>query len=319
MRQGPCRLKNKTLRCRGLPFRCSAADIAHFFSQYEITEDDVTLGMRPTGKLAGKNTGEALVQFRNECQARKACQEKNMKAYLKLHLVSKFELENFNNMQTGTSWLNTCGLPFATTAAEVAQLFEGYGIAIRDIIISQAPDGRPRSDAFIRFKKFKMAQAAKRLLDFQFLGKRYIKLFHCSRREVAQLLQDAPYRGPSTDSFAVCAILIGVPYLPATRALPVGDGGNHPRTALTAANPTWAGAQMPTTMPSPSLGHPCLAAHRCVEEPSCGMGGVLEKGKITEASTQTSQSLCACSHGSTTETCGKLDTDLGWLTDNEWD
>ncbi|XP_041056245.1 G-rich sequence factor 1 [Carcharodon carcharias] len=56
------------VRLRGLPFSCTAEDVAHFFAGLEIVEDGVTI----TRDYRGRNTGDAFVQFASQEVAEQA-------------------------------------------------------------------------------------------------------------------------------------------------------------------------------------------------------------------------------------------------------
>ncbi|CAK9080798.1 unnamed protein product [Durusdinium trenchii] len=51
------------LRLRGLPFSASTSDVATFFAEYGVSEDQVILGSEGA---TGRPSGEAWVQFPSE-------------------------------------------------------------------------------------------------------------------------------------------------------------------------------------------------------------------------------------------------------------
>jgi len=355
-RQGVRDFSDGVLRCRGLPFHCSAAEIVDFFAQHGVTEDDVTFGVHVAGRFVGNPNGEAWVRFGDEAKARQALQEKHLKTmgsrYIELYLSSKSEHQSAQSMpgygengdysgrdyqnfgygqrkqhnngymvENGASWLKARGLPYATSAAEVAHFFSGFDVEVHDVVIAQGPDARPIGEAFIRFNSHKQARAAQQSLHLHSIGNRYIELFHCNAMDVGQMLQDRPpfrynefddgtyrafgdvgfpYPGPwgygSALYVAGGVYPTGMPYLPAEGALPelsawyLSAAGNHPGAALVYPSPlgpagyaTWAGAQMPA-MPPPHLWHPHLAAQGYMEDASPGMNGGFEEGHFEEQS-----------------------------------
>lgn len=61
------------LKLRGLPYSVAKSEIAEFFEEFEVTEDNVHIALRSDGKP----TGEAYVEFSSEEVAKKAmCKDK---------------------------------------------------------------------------------------------------------------------------------------------------------------------------------------------------------------------------------------------------
>ncbi len=60
------------MRMRGLPFDVNEKDIAQFFTSYGLKEDSIKIGLN----AAGQRTGEAVVLFNSQEEAKKAYLEK---------------------------------------------------------------------------------------------------------------------------------------------------------------------------------------------------------------------------------------------------
>ena len=65
---------SRSLKIRGLPYSATAADIAAFFSNYQVKEEDVIIDMS-----RGKPTGYALAFVKTEEDAQNAIKELNGK------------------------------------------------------------------------------------------------------------------------------------------------------------------------------------------------------------------------------------------------
>lgn len=101
-RQGVRDFSDGVLRCRGLPFNCSVSDIAGFFSDYGVKEENVSLGVHLTGQFQGNPNGEAWVKFKNEATAKIALSERNLSRigsrYVELYLSSEAERRQFQSL-----------------------------------------------------------------------------------------------------------------------------------------------------------------------------------------------------------------------------
>ncbi|CAE8658292.1 unnamed protein product, partial [Polarella glacialis] len=87
------------VRCRGLPFSCTVASVIQLFEGFDVSEEQVTLGLHFSGPFAGSQNGEALVALDNEETARRALAERNMmvvgQRYVELYLTSEVEARQF--------------------------------------------------------------------------------------------------------------------------------------------------------------------------------------------------------------------------------
>jgi len=91
------------VKMRGLPFNATKEDILHFFTGFNVSGSDVTLGTRDDGRPSG----EAFVRFPNEQVARQATAAKNKQSmnhrYIELFLMSLAEVQRANLPVGGTS------------------------------------------------------------------------------------------------------------------------------------------------------------------------------------------------------------------------
>lgn len=71
--QQPADVNSAVLKLRGLPFSATRTDVVDFFTDFEISEENVHLALRKDGKA----TGEAYVEFSSAAEAKMAMMAKH--------------------------------------------------------------------------------------------------------------------------------------------------------------------------------------------------------------------------------------------------
>eukprot|EP00931_Biecheleriopsis_adriatica_P046344 TRINITY_DN26601_c0_g1_i2.p1 TRINITY_DN26601_c0_g1~~TRINITY_DN26601_c0_g1_i2.p1 ORF type:complete len:426 (-),score=79.89 TRINITY_DN26601_c0_g1_i2:56-1333(-) len=188
------------VRVRGLPFTFMATDVVDLFASFNISEDQVIIGMHTVGPFAGSTNGEALVKLGDEATAKKALAELNMtivgQRYIELYLMTEAERVNFKvpprerddgslSSRAATCLLRARGLPFSSSSTEVAEFFKGYSVEPQHVLLLVGYDGRPTGEALVWLPDAATAVAARKALHGRLMGKRYVELFPPGPADVA--------------------------------------------------------------------------------------------------------------------------------------
>lgn len=183
------------VRLRGLPFTSTEADIAQFFSDLDIIENGITI----ITDYAGRNSGEAFVQFFSKEAAEKALQRDREimgGRYIEVfpsrseEVYSRKRIRNSGFSQAGprgtTSQrsvqssslplhcIHMRGLPFQVCGEDLVKFFSP--LVVSKMLIEFGPDGRPSGEADVYFTQHQDAVAAMSR-NRQHIGGRYIELF----------------------------------------------------------------------------------------------------------------------------------------------
>lgn len=67
------------------------------------------------------------------------------------------------------------GMPFSTTEMDVIDFFDGYGLT-GQVVMKQAPDGRPAGECFVEFADVVEARRAHEDLNYTSMGSRYVEI-----------------------------------------------------------------------------------------------------------------------------------------------
>ncbi|XP_060894246.1 G-rich sequence factor 1 [Labrus mixtus] len=187
------------VRLRGLPFSCTEADVAQFFSGLDIVQNGITL----VKNMKGKNSGEGYVQFSSQEAANKALQRdrevignRYIEVFPSKHAEIRTEWQRRSissspqtshqidqaNPRTGlrqssappVHFIHVRGLPFQVSGEDIVEFFSP--LKVSKILIECSPEGRPSGEADIFFSCHQDATTAM-TKDRQHIGERYIELF----------------------------------------------------------------------------------------------------------------------------------------------
>ncbi|XP_011614236.1 G-rich sequence factor 1 [Takifugu rubripes] len=186
------------VRLRGLPFSSTKADIAQFFSDLDIVENGITI----ITDHAGRNSGEAFVQFFSKEEAEKALLRDRAvmgTRYIEVfpsrseEVYSSKRMRNSGVSDTGHSvrnrrttsqslvqnslplhYIHMRGLPFQVSGEDVVNFFRP--LVVSKMLMEFGPDGRPSGEADVYFGRHEDAVAAMSR-DREHIGGRYIELF----------------------------------------------------------------------------------------------------------------------------------------------
>lgn len=198
------------VRLRGLPFVCTEADIAQFFSGLDIVENGITI----ITDHIGRNTGKAFVQFYSQKAADEALlrdrevignryievfpsssDEIHLRRRTKSSASAQIGLQSANRSTASQTiprtrfdqssilslhFVRMRGIPFQTSAEEIVKFFSP--LVVSKILIDCCANGRPSGEANIYFNSHQDAMAAMSK-DKQYIGERYIELFLNSEPE----------------------------------------------------------------------------------------------------------------------------------------
>uniref|UniRef100_UPI0037E926CC G-rich sequence factor 1 n=1 Tax=Semicossyphus pulcher TaxID=241346 RepID=UPI0037E926CC len=209
----PTPVDDGVVRLRGLPFRCTEADIAIFFSGLDIVQNGITI----VTDHRGRNSGEAYVQFTSQEAADEALQRdrelignryievfpsrsEEIRSGWRKRTNSAFPQTNpqttndrtvyasQNNPRADVSapsrapqssamplhYVHVRGLPFQVSGEDIVNFFSP--LVVSKILIECGPEGRPSGEADIYFSCHQDAITAMSK-DRQHIGERYIELF----------------------------------------------------------------------------------------------------------------------------------------------
>lgn len=192
---------------RGLPFTCTEADIAQFFSGLDIVENGITI----VTDNGGRNTGKAFVQFYSQKAADEALlrdREVIGNRYIEVFPSRSDEIHSRRRtrssappqtgLQSANRWtasqtiprtrfpdapqssalslhfVRMRGIPFQASGEDIVKFFSP--IVVSKILIECCADGRPNGEANVYFSSHQDAMAAMSK-DRQYIGDRYIELF----------------------------------------------------------------------------------------------------------------------------------------------
>jgi len=174
------------LRCRGIPFGTSEAEVIEFFHGFEIAENGVSIP--PDAR--GRPGGEAYVKFASQEVAAAAMvkhREKIGHRYIEIFESSLAELRGaqrfgINKLQggmretgTGTGYVvHMRGLPFRATENDVLAFFAP--LVPSAIHLRSWPNGKATGDADVEFESHADAQEAMKR-NMQYMDHRYVELF----------------------------------------------------------------------------------------------------------------------------------------------
>jgi len=193
--------------------------VARFFEAYGVTSSQVRLRLN----LAGRSTGEGVVQLESEELARRACAERNRQflfgRYLELFPLSYEEAQAFSQPPEpekgfshieGASYLRLRGLPYSATYRDVIAFFADIeSITDDQVVLGRAPDGRLTGEAWVQLRSAANAETALSKKQRSDLGGRYVELFSATEQEAHSSVSGS---GNSRSPGCIWVKVRGLPY-----------------------------------------------------------------------------------------------------------
>jgi len=185
------------VRCRGLPWSCTADQLREFFQECNILNGED--GIHFTFVRDGRPSGEAYVEFESEEDLEKALEQhkKNMgKRYVEVFKSGSTEMENSikrsgpNQQESMDAVVRLRGLPYGCSKEEIAHFFTGLEIAPNGITLLHDSQMRTTGEAFVQFAHQDLAESAMNKHKDK-IGHRYIEIFKSSLSE----LKSSPMAG----------------------------------------------------------------------------------------------------------------------------
>eukprot|EP01062_Namystynia_karyoxenos_P049989 TRINITY_DN385_c0_g2_i3.p2 TRINITY_DN385_c0_g2~~TRINITY_DN385_c0_g2_i3.p2 ORF type:complete len:694 (+),score=263.57 TRINITY_DN385_c0_g2_i3:84-2084(+) len=175
------------VRMRGLPFQATPGDVRRFLQGLDIAEPD---GIQFLYNLQGKSKGEAFVRLASEEHARQAAaRDKQFMGdrYVEVFAASlqdmRYCLAQSNPSTAGSTIVRCRGMPYSTSAEDVAAFFEGCTLAPGGVSMCVGPQGKPTGEAFVQFAAEEDVSRALRR-HRSHLGGRYVEIFRSSQQEM---------------------------------------------------------------------------------------------------------------------------------------
>lgn len=178
-------VRSRVLRLRGLPFSATTAQVAAFLSDYNVSEAQVVLVHGVDGRL----TGEAYAAFHSTWDGERAHNELQRQPmgsrYIELFRASEEEWHQAQEHASGCAppTLKVRGLPFKSTAEDVAAFFSSFNVSPANVVLAMSIDGRP-SEAFVHFSSETCAAKALQEKSGCSLGGRPLELYRARAEEV---------------------------------------------------------------------------------------------------------------------------------------
>uniref|UniRef100_A0A3B4ZDU5 G-rich RNA sequence binding factor 1 n=1 Tax=Seriola lalandi dorsalis TaxID=1841481 RepID=A0A3B4ZDU5_SERLL len=149
------------VRLRGLPFSCTEADIAQFFSGLDIMKNGITL----IKDHRGRKSGDGFVQFSSQESASQALQRDRERGdhFCCLCLLPlKTDVSAPSGYRQSSAvlphYVHMRGLPFQVSGEDIVKFFSP--LVVSKILIECGPDGKPSGEAEVYFSCHQDAVAA---------------------------------------------------------------------------------------------------------------------------------------------------------------
>jgi len=190
------------VRCRGLPWSCSAEEVVNFFEGCTLAGDDpkesvhMTLNRegRPSGEcyveLASKEDFDAALKKDRKCMGKRYVEVFGSK-YSEMEWVLKRQAGGDESgdgdggngtTDGGENVVRLRGLPFEATKSDITDFFEGLEITNNGILLTTNYQGRATGEAFVQFaSKAHVEKALEK--NKESIGHRYIEIFQSSMAE----------------------------------------------------------------------------------------------------------------------------------------
>lgn len=182
------------VKIKGMPYSTRYDEIAEFFKAYQYIEKSAILGV----DSQGRKNGFGAILFDNHEQAKAAAKELNHQyirdRYVETTVITYGDYLYFNGPPDDYDDGMTCkltkyvgpmnqdralvmrGLPYRIHEADVCQFFQDYNVEKRDVYIEEYR-GKRTGSALVIFDHQDTAQAAKKQLNKNEIGGRYIELY----------------------------------------------------------------------------------------------------------------------------------------------
>jgi len=178
------------VRCRGLPWSCTAEQLRDFFEGCNILNGEE--GIHFTYVRDGRPSGEAYIEFETQEDYDNALEmhKKNMgKRYVEVFKSDTNEMESNvrrsgqNQKESNDAVVRLRGLPYGCSREEIAYFFTGLEIAPNGISLLHDNQGRTTGEAFVQFAHQDLAERAMNKHKDK-IGHRYIEIFKSSMSEL---------------------------------------------------------------------------------------------------------------------------------------
>lgn len=200
---GPNRLADApstVVKCWGIPWRAQKRDVVNFFNPLQT---DVTRVQMLTGP-DGRPTGESLVRFSTIEDAEQALSFNGLKFPESERWVSVSALSEELYTQkilsqpvkdASTGILRLRGLPFRTSAFEVAAFLAEYGITKECIVLGMNKEDLPSGIAWVTFPDPRQAELCLEQKNGAMMGHRYIDVFPSMAEEIGSVSNKLSFKG----------------------------------------------------------------------------------------------------------------------------
>lgn len=202
-------------RLRGLPFKISMAELEEFFSGCDIATGG---GVHICTNVAGRNTGDAFVQFANEESVALAlAKDKQTLGHRYIDITRSNEAERRRAERHGRAYQGPAsadslvvrlrGLPFACDEEGVAEFLADVPLTAVHLVSDR--QGRFTGEAFAELADESAQQQALRKHK-HYIGERYVEVFSASLPELTAAFTGA-HTGPTFPN-SVILRMRGVPF-----------------------------------------------------------------------------------------------------------
>lgn len=195
------------LRVRGLPYSCTAAELADNLSQFGVAESDVSICITTSGPKIGAPSGEAFIRFDCIETATKVFKTQQNASigtrYMEFFASSEIEIEkraghggvhgyeanrgiddNLPENRANSGWLRLRGLPYSATVQDVVDFVgQEQHVEESDVTIKIGSDNRPTGEAYVQLDSEDTAEHLMSRLDRKNIGTRFIEVFISSYDE----------------------------------------------------------------------------------------------------------------------------------------
>jgi len=186
------------LRLRGLPWQAGEQEIRDFMRGFDLHEVYLVTNN-------GRATGEAFVRLGTQEEAAQAVSDRHRQSighrYIEVFSSSQQEYDTAvsraggglgragsPSSAPGVAVLKCRGLPFNTTAHEIASFFDTTPISASNVQIVTAHDGRANGEAFVEFSSVEESRRAMADKNRERIGHRYIELFESTVEERSSVI-----------------------------------------------------------------------------------------------------------------------------------
>jgi heterogeneous nuclear ribonucleoprotein F/H len=200
------------VKCRGLPYSATMADIAEFFDGCALAPDGVHICTNQTGRPSG----EAFVRFATKedaANALKKDRETMDKRYVEVFPSSDSDMSQAvdNTVRSPDSFdiqrtVRLRGLPYSVTKDDIRSFFKDLPIGTTGLVLCESREGRRNGEAFVQFANESHVEEALKL-DKGTIGQRYVEIFKVTREDLQNYFGHGSRRGPGGAYLCVPCVL----------------------------------------------------------------------------------------------------------------